>query len=313
MEEKLLLDHLIDLKSWEKLQNSIAEATGFAIKTVDNCGTPIASSGNHCEFCSRVRNDKILCRHCRECNALVNLKSMFTKEPFLYSCHFSVVNMSIPIVFEGIYMGAVMAGQVRVQNADNQFPECIFQIEEPQLQKARESLNEYYQQIPIYKIEQLESVESLLSSLCSILKKEFAVEQITRDPEVQHCFKDKKPSYGSNSIIMQAIEYIYSAKSQTVSLSQAAQHCHVSVPYLSSLFKKEIGETYSSFVSRLKITRAKELLQCTDMTVMEISDCLGFCEPGYFIKTFKKYTNETPANYRNHFKNENSAGWLKNS
>lgn len=61
---------------------------------------------------------------------------------------------------------------------------------------------------------------------------------------------------------------------------------------------QETGENFSTFAPRLKIEWAKQLLEATDQPVNLISDVLGFCDAGYFIKTFKKFEHLTPAVYR---------------
>lgn len=81
-----------------------------------------------------------------------------------------------------------------------------------------------------------------------------------------------------------------------------AAYCNVSSSYLSRLFTKEVGESYSSFTARLKIEWAKALLESSDAPISEISDELGYSEAGYFIKSFKKYVGVTPAVYRTYCK-----------
>jgi YesN/AraC family two-component response regulator len=54
----------------------------------------------------------------------------------------------------------------------------------------------------------------------------------------------------------------------------------------------------------LKIKWAKKLLEATDMPISQISDELGFNESGYFIKTFKKYEDITPAVYRKYMQEQ---------
>ena len=80
-----------------------------------------------------------------------------------------------------------------------------------------------------------------------------------------------------------------------------AQLCHISTSHFSRLFAKEVGEGFSSFVSRLKVEWSKQLLEKTDLPVTQISDELGFSEPGYYIKTFKKFEKVTPATYRKYY------------
>ena len=99
-----------------------------------------------------------------------------------------------------------------------------------------------------------------------------------------------------------AIEYIYKNKSENISMEKMANLCHVSPSYFSRLFSKEIGENFSSYISKLKIKWAKSILEETDMPINEISEELGFSEAGYFIKIFKKYEGVTPFFYRKQFR-----------
>ena len=250
-----------------------------------------------------------------KCDALGSLEGVIAQKPFIYSCHFSIVDIAIPIIVEGNYLGAVMAGQLQLQETDDKLkPEKIISIDDTQLQMTKEELREYYEQIPTYTSEQLEHTVTMLYHLCDFFAKEPLLKEKTKIPEKKY-LNEKKLSMPvvSNRIIAQAIDYIYSVENQAVSLTEVARHCHVSAPYLSRLFTKEVGETYSTFVTRLKITCAKEILKDTDLSVMEISDKLGFSEPGYFIKIFKKYTKETPMSYRSHRENDKSWSWYINS
>lgn len=102
-----------------------------------------------------------------------------------------------------------------------------------------------------------------------------------------------------NSVLQPAFNYIYAHKNENFSLKEMAKLCHISPSYFSRIFTKETGENFSIFIARLKIEWAKQLLESTDSPINQVSDDLGFCDTGYFIKTFKKYENLTPAVYRN--------------
>lgn len=102
----------------------------------------------------------------------------------------------------------------------------------------------------------------------------------------------------TNPIFKPAWDYIYNNKSENITLSHMAELCHISPSYFSRLFAKETGENFTTYLARLKVKWAKQLLEVTDMPVSQISDELGFNEPGYFIKIFKKFEEVTPALYR---------------
>jgi two-component system response regulator YesN len=64
------------------------------------------------------------------------------------------------------------------------------------------------------------------------------------------------------------------------------------------MFKKETGETFIEYVTRMKMERAKEMLDQTACTVGEICEQLGYDNQSYFIKTFKAHSGVTPMEYR---------------
>lgn len=68
--------------------------------------------------------------------------------------------------------------------------------------------------------------------------------------------------------------------------------------YLSTLFKKETGQTIKNFILKEKVEEAKNLLRFSDKSYIDISVCLNFSSHSHFIATFKKYAGMTPKDYR---------------
>ena len=66
MNERNYLNRILDIESWEKLQNLISEATGMAIVTVDYRGVPVTHHSGCREFCKRVREDEKFGKYCHE-------------------------------------------------------------------------------------------------------------------------------------------------------------------------------------------------------------------------------------------------------
>ncbi|MHA7964528.1 response regulator [Paenibacillus sp. CAU 1782] len=84
-----------------------------------------------------------------------------------------------------------------------------------------------------------------------------------------------------------------------VSLRALADHVNLHTTHLSKIYKLETGEGISDYVSRLRMERACHLLRASDKKVYEISAEIGYLEPAYFIKVFKKQFGVTPQEYRN--------------
>lgn len=71
--------------------------------------------------------------------------------------------------------------------------------------------------------------------------------------------------------------------------------------YLSTLFKKETGETIKNYILREKVEESKSLLRFSDKAYIDISISLNFSSHSHFIATFKKFVNMTPKEYRNKY------------
>ena len=87
-------------------------------------------------------------------------------------------------------------------------------------------------------------------------------------------------------------------RSEMLRMNQMAELCHLSPSYFSKLFLRELGENFTDYVKRQKVSWAKEMLRRTDKSVSEISSELGFLDSSYFIKVFKAVEGITPLAYR---------------
>ncbi|MBU5437525.1 response regulator [Tissierella sp. MSJ-40] len=94
------------------------------------------------------------------------------------------------------------------------------------------------------------------------------------------------------------INYIEINIKKGVTLEDVANYSNRNVYYLSKLFKKEMGINFIDYLTNRKIEIAKEMLSDTDMTMKNISMELGYNEPNYFSKVFRKNVGITPSKYR---------------
>ncbi|EKN62499.1 AraC family transcriptional regulator [Neobacillus bataviensis LMG 21833] len=103
----------------------------------------------------------------------------------------------------------------------------------------------------------------------------------------------------SNIEIENACKYILDNLHRKITLDEVANYLHLNSSYFSRLFKKEIGENFVKYVVKLKMNRAKDLLDQTNYTILEISEMLGYENQSYFNKTFKSFEGLAPIEYRN--------------
>lgn len=98
--------------------------------------------------------------------------------------------------------------------------------------------------------------------------------------------------------VIEACNYVSVNLEKKISLDEVANYIYLNPSYFSRLFKKEVGETFVEYVTKTKITRAKELLEQTIEPVGKICESLGYDNQSYFIKVFKNIVGVTPIEFR---------------
>lgn len=97
---------------------------------------------------------------------------------------------------------------------------------------------------------------------------------------------------------MEAVEYIKENYADPdLNLNGICAHLGISTSHFSSIFKEETGETFMEFLIRIRMEKAKELLEHTSLKNYEIAERVGFADPHYFGISFKKMTGKTPTEY----------------
>lgn len=95
-----------------------------------------------------------------------------------------------------------------------------------------------------------------------------------------------------------AMTYVRSHLSEPLDGDLVAEACGVSRKTLCTRFKQETGETFASYVRRLRVERARRLLDTTDYDISQIAYQTGFSSQSHFQNVFKHLTGETPREWR---------------
>lgn len=109
----------------------------------------------------------------------------------------------------------------------------------------------------------------------------------------EHLFisRDKQP-------IAAAKRFIRANFSRELSLTKVAGHVSLNHQYFSVLFKRETGTAVIDYITQVRVEQAKLLLRGTHKTIQEIAWEVGFQDPRYFSRQFKKQAGMTPRAYR---------------
>jgi two-component system, response regulator YesN len=135
---------------------------------------------------------------------------------------------------------------------------------------------------------------------------EAAVEAVEKQERTETIEKvvDKKlvtaggQDFSNRTPIREAIDYINLNLKNELSQKEVAEHVHLNASYLSVLFKEHVKMTFSEYLTRRRIQRAKDLLISTNLPINEIAEESGYRTAKYFIKIFKELEGMTPSAYR---------------
>ncbi|MCE3198849.1 response regulator transcription factor [Paenibacillus sonchi] len=99
-------------------------------------------------------------------------------------------------------------------------------------------------------------------------------------------------------VVQQVLNFIHESYAEDISLKTLGAQFNIHPVYLGQLFSKEVGDTFTEYINRYRIEKAKEQLRGTSSKVHEIARNVGYWETGYFYKQFKKYVGISPTEYK---------------
>ena len=95
--------------------------------------------------------------------------------------------------------------------------------------------------------------------------------------------------------------YLQEHLSEEISLSVLAEEFHLNPQYISQLFKSEIGVGFLTYLTNIRLKKAKKLLVSSALSVSEVGQQCGYSDYRVFTKVFKKTEGITPSQFRRDF------------
>ncbi|MGN8754103.1 response regulator [Blautia sp. HCP3S3_C4] len=130
------------------------------------------------------------------------------------------------------------------------------------------------------------TIEAAVAYCGKILKKAIAL-------------RDENAGDKNRSVLKLAVDFIdHNYMDEEISLNKAAHVANVSANHFSALFSQNMGQTFTEYLTDLRMSKAKELLRCTAMRSSEIAGEVGYKDAHYFSYLFKKTQGMTPSEYR---------------
>lgn len=101
-----------------------------------------------------------------------------------------------------------------------------------------------------------------------------------------------------HSGINRILQYLHQHYNGNITLRAMARMVAMEEHYLSRLFRQKTGESLINYLQMLRVEKAKLLLKETGLAISEIGRSVGFPNENYFVRTFKKWSGQTPGQHR---------------
>lgn len=170
----------------EEIQQSVADVTGIAFVTVDYKGDVLTKTTHFCKYCKKVRNNPTSLLLCKLSDASGAIIAATNKEVSIYICPCGLLEIAIPIIVDGQYLGGFIGGQILCDDAPdtivrlskNMVPGGQDLIEHDVLKSTSEELDD----IKRYSYSEVLSIAKLV---------EFIINQLTNHEIVSNRNKQK--------------------------------------------------------------------------------------------------------------------------
>ena len=228
-------------------------------------------------FCSYVQESKSGKQCCKDydTNAFRTVKN--TGEPYIYRCHFGLYEAVAPLYHFGVLSGYLMMGQTLDTSPDSH--SYVDQMARDHVSDY-ERLSKVISNIPI-------SSKNKIASCITIMK--ICASYIT----MIHGWKTQ-----DQELPIRIQKYINQHYASPITIDSISNVLLCSKSTLSSAFRNTFHKTMMEYLTEVRLTHAKELLDNPALSIKSISSACGFTDQNYFTKVFQKHYHMTPSDYR---------------
>ncbi len=281
-----LIENLARSEMYQCFERAYTETTGLplALRPLETWQMPLHSKRKENPFCNLMTDTSHACSACLQMQAKLAQGAM--EGPATITCPYGLYETAVPVKMGPHTIGFLQTGQVmRQKPTASTFRRVVEQAKTRGVDLDTPKAKEAYFQTPVVSQKKLDSLSTLLSIFAdhiSMKSNQLAVQAANAE----------------SPIIVRAKQYILEHHAEELSLGQVAKAVHTSRFYFCKLFGKLTGLTFTEYVSRTRIEKAKQLLLNPNLRVSEIAYGVGFQSLTHFNRVFRKMVGEAPTAYR---------------
>ena len=286
-----LIETLTQSEMYQDYERAYTEATGLPVtlRPVETWQLPLHGKRKENPFCAMMADKSRTCAACLQMQE--KLAQSALNEPCTMTCAYGLCETAVPVKLGAQTVGFLQTGQVmRHQPTSASFSRAVGQAEKLGVDIDNEEAKQAYFETPVVTQKKLDSVANLLAIFAdhlSLKSNQIAVRNAHAEPPM----------------IAKAKKFIEEHHTEELSLGQVAKAVNTSIFYFCKLFKKVTNVSFTEFVSRTRVEKAKNLLLNPNLRVSEIAFEVGFQSLTHFNRTFKNIMGLSPTEYREQLPN----------
>lgn len=284
--DRSIADKLSNTQLFKDYEKAFSEATGLAlaIRPAKAYESALKNSDGENPFCTLLARTNAGCANCLKMQA--QLEQEAGLEPKSLHCFAGLCDSAVPIRVGDELIAFLQTGQILLhQPNQEEFTRTTKQLLAWGSQVNLKALEEAYFQTKVFDKGQYDAMLRLLSTFAEHLA------TISNSIETEASAIEPK-------LVSKAKRYIKDRFSEKISLDEAAHAVNTSTRHFCKVFKEATGITFTDYLARVRVEKAKHLLQNPHLRVSEIAFETGFESISQFNRSFKRVTGQTPTKYR---------------
>jgi AraC-like DNA-binding protein/ligand-binding sensor protein len=288
LRERTIYDRLVQSQIVRDYETFFADATGMTLKLIPKDPgferIPVGPSAN--PFCallaSNPKASKICCQFHREAQKCA------AKDPTKQRacCFAAMAHVFVPVIMAGQQVATLFCGQVLLEKPTKRsFSQVSSQLLKLGVEAHLSPLENAYFQSGVISEKQLQAILGLLQIFAGQLSQYASgclLEQADDEPLA----------------VRQAKKFAQTRATERITMQDAAHHVHLSSCYFCKMFKRTASMTFTEYLSRVRIEKAKSLLGTASARITEAASEAGFESIPHFNRVFRKYVGVSPTQYR---------------
>lgn len=285
----LTFEELAELPLLKQYEKAFRKATGVSLKLLPPDEKKRRANLRQSEnpFCAFVASTPAGCEACLDAQRRIEKSTAEDLVPQRAYCFAGLTDIAIPVMVEGRHVATLLSGQIfRREPTGRDFERMLKKLGDFRDKEWEKIAKKAYFQTPVVRPDTLDAVVQLLAVFVRHLADDISRHMVAARPETEP------------PVVISAKRFVEAHSQEAVTLERVLAHVHASRFHFCKVFKKSTGITFTEYVARVRVEKAKALLMDPALRVSEIAFAVGFGSIPQFNSVFKRIVGKPPTDYR---------------